>query len=49
MPDGNFNAMKKSLAKIADLGGDLTIYPGHMGITSLEQEKRMNPYLRDFV
>lgn len=49
MPDGDFNAMKKSLAKIADLGGDLTIYPGHMGITSLDQEKRMNPYLRDYV
>lgn len=49
MPDGNIAAMKKSLAKIADLGGNLTIYPGHMGITSLDEEKRANPYLREFV
>ncbi|MBR1739536.1 MAG: MBL fold metallo-hydrolase [Ruminococcus sp.] len=48
MPDGNFEQMKRSLGKIADLGGDLTIYPGHMGITTLEEEKRLNPYLREF-
>ena len=48
MPDGNYEAMKKSLAKIADLGGDLTVYPGHMGITTLDTEKKYNPYLREY-
>lgn len=45
---GDHEQMKKSLAKIADLGGNLTIYPGHMGNTTLDQERRMNPYLREY-
>ena len=44
---GNFEQMKKSLAKIADLGGNLNIYPGHMGNTTLDEERRTNPYLRE--
>ena len=46
MPGGDIEKMYKSLEKIKDLGGDLTIYPGHMNVTSLETEKRVNPYLR---
>ncbi len=49
MPDGNSQQMMKSLAKIADLGGDLTIYPGHMVTTTLEEEKKFNLYLKEFV
>ena len=45
---GDYQQMKKSLTKIADLGGDLTIYPGHMGVTSLSEEKRLNPYLKEY-
>lgn len=48
MPDGDYNAMKKSLKKIADLGGDLKVYPGHMYTTTLMEERRFNPYLREF-
>ena len=44
---GDFEQMKRSLAKIADLGGNLTIYPGHMGQTTLDAERRSNPYLRE--
>lgn len=44
---GDFSKMKKSLARIADLGGNLTIYPGHMGSTTLDEERRSNPYLRE--
>ncbi|SFD15145.1 MBL fold metallo-hydrolase [Ruminococcus albus] len=44
---GNFQQMKKSLSRIADLGGDLTIYPGHMGTTTLDTERKYNPYLRE--
>ena len=45
MPGGDMNKMEQSLEKIKDLGGDLTVYPGHMNVTSLETEKRVNPYL----
>lgn len=45
---GSYQQLKRSLAKIADLGGNLTIYPGHMGITTLDEERRANPYLREF-
>lgn len=44
---GNFQQMKKSLHRIAELGGDLTIYPGHMGTTTLDTERKYNPYLRE--
>ena len=47
MPDGDMTKMKKSLEKIADLGGDLKIYPGHMSSTTLENEKKYNFYLKD--
>ncbi|MBR6337430.1 MAG: MBL fold metallo-hydrolase [Ruminococcus sp.] len=46
MPGGDMEKMQQSLDKIKDLGGDLTVYPGHMNITSLETEKRVNIYLR---
>jgi len=48
MPDGDYKAIMRSLAKIADLGGDLNVYPGHMRTTTLNEERRLNPYLRDF-
>ncbi len=44
---GNFSQMKRSLGRIAELGGDLTVYPGHMGITTLDSERKFNPYLRE--
>lgn len=46
MPDGDMEMMKRSLVKIADLGGDLTVYPGHMGITTLKEERKYNIYLK---
>ncbi len=46
MPDGSYKKLMQSLEKIYDLAGDLTIYPGHMEITTLETEKMYNPYLR---
>ena len=46
MADGNYSEMMKSLEKIYDLAGDLTVYPGHMGVTTLDTEKLYNPYLR---
>lgn len=46
MPDGSSTALMKSLTKIADLGGNLTVYPGHMNVTTLDAERKYNPYLR---
>ena len=45
MPDGSSTALMKSLMKIADLGGKLTVYPGHMNVTTLDAERKYNPYL----
>lgn len=45
MPDGDHDALMHSLRKISELGGDLTVYPGHMGTTTLDAERKYNPYL----
>ena len=37
---------KGQIMKIADLGGNLTVYPGHMNVTTLDAERKYNPYLR---
>ena len=48
MPDGSYQSIVKSLAKIADLGGNLNVYPGHMCTTTLDEERRLNPYLSNY-
>jgi glyoxylase-like metal-dependent hydrolase (beta-lactamase superfamily II) len=35
-----------SLRKLANLPGDYEVYPGHMESTTLEAERRFNPYMR---
>ena len=35
-----------SLEKLRDLPGDYEVYPGHEGSTSLEYERRFNPYMQ---
>ena len=40
--------MQRSLDKIAALDGDYKIYSGHGGATTLDFEKRYNPYLGGF-
>ncbi|MBO6140297.1 MAG: MBL fold metallo-hydrolase [Ruminococcus sp.] len=46
MPGGDMEKMNKSLEKIKELGGDLTVYPGHMNVTTLETEKKVNQFLQ---
>jgi glyoxylase-like metal-dependent hydrolase (beta-lactamase superfamily II) len=41
---GSLKDMKNSISKIATLSNDVIIYPGHGDMTSVEQEKRSNPY-----
>lgn len=45
MPDGNEALMKKSMKKIAAIEEDLIVYPGHMVSSTINEEKRFNPYL----
>ena len=44
-PMGDFEAILKSLDKIKKLDGDYNIYPGHNAATTLERERKTNPYL----
>jgi hydroxyacylglutathione hydrolase len=46
MPDGDPMQLIKSLKKIMELSGNLNVYPGHMSATTLDEEKKYNPYLR---
>ncbi len=43
---GNMQLMQRSLLRLKNLEENYTVYPGHGPKTSLEREKRVNPYLR---
>ena len=42
---GNETDMKNSLARLAELDNDTKIYSGHGDLTTLEEERKNNPYL----
>ena len=44
-PGGSDPQMRDSLARLDKLDGDWTIYPGHGPVTTLEEERRTNPFL----
>ncbi len=44
-PGGSMEEMKRSLKKLLALPGDYRIYPGHGEATTLEKERRTNPFL----
>ncbi|MDR1131768.1 MAG: MBL fold metallo-hydrolase [Oscillospiraceae bacterium] len=45
-PGCNPQDMLRSLKKLYALPGDCEVYPGHMETTSLERERRFNPFMR---
>lgn len=45
-PGGNVGKMMSSLRLFGMMDGDAAVYPGHMMPTSLENERKYNPYLR---
>ena len=45
-PGSNIFDMRKSLKKLHDLAGDYRVFPGHAEATTLEYERKTNPYLR---
>lgn len=46
LPGGSDDEMDRSLAKLLSLPGDYAVYPGHGESTTLERERRGNPFLR---
>ena len=46
LPGGDWATIRISLADLAELDGDIKVYPGHGESTTLAQEKRYNPYMR---
>ena len=46
LPGGDPKVMLQTLDRLARLEGDFRIHPGHGGSTTLDAEKRYNPYLR---
>ena len=46
LPTGNFAEIIKSLKNILSLSGDYTVYCGHGEDTTLEEERKNNPYVR---
>ena len=48
LPGGDWPTLLKSIRGLVDtLPGETTVYPGHMGVTSLEAERRTNPFLAE--
>jgi glyoxylase-like metal-dependent hydrolase (beta-lactamase superfamily II) len=45
-PGSNIFDMRKSLRKLRDLPGDYRVLPGHAEDTTLDYERKTNPYLR---
>ena len=43
---GDWKALLKSLRRLGQLEGDFHVCPGHMGLTTLDKERRVNPYLK---
>ena len=46
LPGGDSRKMMESLRRLANLQGNYFIHPGHGGSTTLDAEKRFNPYMR---
>ena len=44
-PGGSWSSISASLKKLAALPGDYRVFPGHGAATTLEYERRCNPYL----
>ena len=47
LPGGNPAALQASIQReLFDLEGDYKLLPGHGGATTLEHERRYNPYMK---
>ncbi len=46
-PTGDIGEMRKSLRKLRALEGDIPLFAGHNDPTTLERERKYNPFLQD--
>ena len=44
LPGGDWNTIRESLRRLADLPGNADVYPGHGESTTLDNERQENPY-----
>ena len=48
LPGGDWDTLLASLGTLVDrFDEETTVYPGHMGITTLGRERATNPFLRE--
>jgi glutamate formiminotransferase len=48
LPGGDWNVLERSIGALVErFPGESTIYPGHMGVTTLGRELQGNPFLAD--
>lgn len=45
-PDGSMTTILASLKRLGELEGDWNVFPGHMENSTMERERRYNPFLR---
>ena len=45
LPSGDWATILRSLKRLRELPGNYTVYPGHGPATTLDIERRMNPYM----
>ncbi len=46
LPGGDERQIMTSLKRLGELDGDFTVHPGHMEVSTLENERNGNPFLR---
>lgn len=46
---GDFQKMLQSLKRLSEIPENLHVLPGHEGASTLDEERRMNPYIRQAV
>jgi glyoxylase-like metal-dependent hydrolase (beta-lactamase superfamily II) len=46
LPGGDMDTLLRSLKRLGDLPGDYEVYPGHEASSTLEYERRFNPYMK---
>lgn len=46
-PTGDLGRLRQSLKRLIALEGDVPVYPGHQEETTLDEERKHNPFLQD--
>jgi hydroxyacylglutathione hydrolase len=50
LPGGDWGTLLSSIGKLVDaLPAETTVYPGHMGVTTLGVERQTNPFLAELI